>query len=152
MATLKTLNQKYTQYNNDSFNVWMQKTNSVSVEHGDLNNLSATLKTEISSTALKTGTVGATEDFYVLTGSGTTFTSDVSVGDIIQITTATPTVIERKVVQINSDTELLVEIKFPETFSGLSYENITIINLVSAINHIYDAEARRVLIRSIAMS
>jgi len=38
-ATPKTLQQKLAQYQNDSFDVWLQKTNVVATEEGDLNEL-----------------------------------------------------------------------------------------------------------------
>lgn len=39
MATPKTLSEKTTIYQNDSFSIWLQKTNIVAKEQGDLNNL-----------------------------------------------------------------------------------------------------------------
>lgn len=39
MATPKTLLEKTTQYQNDSFSIWLQKTNIVAQEQGDLNDL-----------------------------------------------------------------------------------------------------------------
>jgi len=46
-ATPKTLQQKLAQYQNDSFDVWLQKTNVVATEEGDLNELNATILSNI---------------------------------------------------------------------------------------------------------
>ena len=151
MANPKTASEKYTQYENDNFNVWSQKTNVVSREQGDLNNLPTKILTELQSTTAKSGTVAGSLNEYVLTGTFTTFTTDVSVGDILKITTTTPTVIEARVVQVASDTSLTLDKKFPEVFTGATYENLKELSLVSAINSV-DDEIRRSLIRSIAMS
>jgi len=152
MANPKTASEKYARYENDSFNVWLQKTNVVSTEQGNLNNLDPSLLTEIQALTTRTGTVAGTLDGFELSGTTTFFTSDVSVGDIIRIETATPTVMERRVVSITNDTTLIVDIKFSETFSNESYENISFLSLVEAVNHTYESEIRRSLIRSIAMS
>ena len=151
MANPKTSLEKYTQYQNDNFNVWVQKTNIVAREGGDLNNLSQTLLSEVVASSLKEGTVSGIQGAYVISGTNTKFLSDVSVGDIIKITINT-TVIESRVVAIGSDTSLTIENKIPLTFSNQNYENLQPINLVSAINHVYDNETRRTLIRAIAMS
>jgi hypothetical protein len=39
MATPKTILEKTTNYQNDSFSIWLQKTNIVAQEQGDLNDL-----------------------------------------------------------------------------------------------------------------
>lgn len=41
MATPKTLAEKTAIYQNDSFSIWLQKTNIVAKEQGDLNDLEA---------------------------------------------------------------------------------------------------------------
>lgn len=46
-ATPKTLQQKLAQYQNDSFDVWLQKTNVVATEEGNLNELNATILSNI---------------------------------------------------------------------------------------------------------
>jgi len=151
MANPKTASEKYTQYENDSFNIWMQKTNVLSREQGDLNNLPPKVLTELQSTTARSGTVAGIIYEYVLTGTSTTFTTDVSVGDILKITTSTPTTIEARVIQVTSDTSLTLDRKLPEVFTGATYENLKELSLVSAINSI-DDDIRRSLIRSIAMS
>lgn len=151
MANPKTALEKYTQYQNDNFNVWVQKTNIVAREEGDLNNLSTNLLSELTSTTARTGTVSGNLGAYVITGVGTSFLTDVSVGDIIKITINT-TVIESRVLAVASNTSLTIENKIPINFSTQAYENLKSLNLVSAVNHVYDQEARRTLIRAIAMS
>lgn len=151
MANPKTALEKYTQYQNDNFNVWVQKTNIVAREEGDLNNLSANLLSELTSATTRTGTVSGNLGAYVITGVGTSFLTDVSVGDIIKITINT-TVIESRVLAVASNTSLTIENKIPINFSTQAYENLKSLNLVSAVNHVYDQEARRTLIRAIAMS
>lgn len=151
MANPKTKLEKYTQYQNDNFNVWVQKTNIVAREGGDLNNLSATLLGELTASTARVGTVSGNLNSNTVTGSGTTFLSSVSVGDVIKIVIST-TVLESRVVAVASNTSLTIETKIPANFSGLAYENLQSINLVSVINSIYDNEARRILIKAIAMS
>ena len=151
MANPKTKLEKYTQYQNDNFNVWVQKTNIVAREEGDLNNLSATLLSQLTASSTRTGTVSGTLNSNTITGSGTAFLTQVSVGDIIKIV-INSTALESRVVAIATNTSLTIETKIPATFSGLAYENLQSINLVSAINTIYDDETRKVLIKAIAMS
>jgi len=150
MADPKTNIEKYTQYE-DNFNVWVQKTNIAAREEGDLNDLSSTLLSQLTSATARVGTVSGNINSYTITGSGTFFQSNVEVGDIIKITINT-TVIESRVVAIGSNTSLTIETKIPATFSNLAYENLKSISLVNAINTIYDDESRRILIRAIAMS
>ena len=85
MANPKTASEKHTQYQNDNFNVWVQKTNIVAREEGDLNSLSANLLSELQSQTTKTGTVAGTSGQYTITGTSTTFLSDYAVGDTIKI-------------------------------------------------------------------
>ncbi len=151
MANPKAALEKYTQYQNDNFNVWVQKTNIVAREEGDLNNLSPNLLSELTATTIKTGTVSGVLGAYTITGIGTTFLTDVLVGNIIKITINT-TVLETRVIAVTTNTSLTIEAKIPATFSGLAYENLSSLNLVSAINNVYDSETRRTLIRAIAMS
>lgn len=151
MANPKTASEKHTQYQNDNFNVWVQKTNIVAREEGDLNNLSANLLSELTSVTTKTGTVSGNLGSYTITGSGTTFLTDVAVGDIIKITINT-TVIESRVIAVATNISLTIENAIPVNFSGNAYENLKSLNLVSAINQVYDQETRRTLIRAIAMS
>jgi hypothetical protein len=151
MANPKTASQKYTQYQNDNFNVWVQKTNIVAREEGDLNNLSTNLLSELTSATTKTGTVSGNLGSYTITGFETTFLTDVAVGDTIKITINT-TVIESRVVAVATNTSLTIESAIPVTFSGNAYENLKSLNLVSAINAVYDGESRRTLIKAIAMS
>lgn len=151
MANPKTKLEKYTQYQNDNFNVWVQKTNIVAREGGDLNNLSANLLSELTSSTTRTGTVSGILNSNTVTGSGTAFLTDVAVGDVLKIVINT-TVLESRVVAIASNTSLTLEAKLPANFSGLAYENLQSISLVSVINSIYDNESRRILIKAIAMS
>lgn len=153
MATPKTLPQKLTQYQNDSFNVWMQKTNVAASEGGDLNRLPSNLLAELQALAVQSGTVGGTSGASIITGVGTSFVSSVAVGDTIKITPASPaSAFERVVLTVSSNTSLIVDTPLPSTFGGASYENLRFLSLVSAINYIYESEIRRSLVRAIAMS
>lgn len=153
MATPKTLPQKIAQFQNDSFDVWMQKTNISTNESGDLNKLSVGVLSELQAQTSKTGTVAATSGSQTLSGTSTTFLTSVSVGDVIKITvTSPPSVIEKRVLSITNDTTLIVDSAFSAAFSGATYENLQSLSLVSAINYMYESESRRILVRAIAMS
>lgn len=156
MANPKALSQKIAQYQNDSFNVWMQKTNIATNESGDLNKLNSEILTEIQSLTPRVGTVAATSGSQTLTGTSTNFLTTSSVGDIIKITIASPSsVVEKRILSIVNNTTIYVDTPFESTFSGATYENLQSLSLVSAVNHVNDVqhmEVRRCLIRSIAMS
>jgi len=161
MTTPKTLSQKIAQHQNDSFNVWMQKTNIAANEIGDLNKLSSPLLVELQSLTARSGTVSVNIDPLtgtgpqVLKGTGTTFTNSLlfSVGDLLKITTVSPaSVIEKRIQSIVDNETIIVDTPFQSTFSGATYENLQSLSLVYALNHIYEQEIRRCLIRSIAMS
>lgn len=232
MATPKPLIQKLAVFQNDSFNSWMQKTDTTAREVGDLNNISANLLSELVSATIlpgsvstllssvtKTGvtlvggsnqiTVNTTADLHpkmpvsdggvfilpgteivsivngttvqinqnisgspsgthtlvfagvsnMLVGSGgTNFTSSFIVGDTIRITPSAPlNILERRIVSVIDNTRILVDASFKTpagdvSFTGATYENLRSLNLVSAVNHVYDQEVRRSLIRAIAMS
>jgi hypothetical protein len=94
----------------------------------------------------------------MLIGSNTTFTTAFIVGDTVRITPSAPlNVLERRVVSIIDNTRILVDASFKTpagdvAFTGATYENLRSLNLVAAINHTYEQEIRRSLIRAIAMS
>jgi hypothetical protein len=230
MATPKPLIQKLAVFQSDSFNLWMQKTDTTAREVGDLNNISTNLLSELVSTTILSGTVSTlllpvtktnvtlvggsnqivvntTSDLHpkmsvsdggvfilpgteivsiinpttiqinqnisgspsgtntlvfsgvpnMLIGSGTTFTTSFIAGDTIRITIAPLNILERRIVSIIDNTRILLDTSFKTpagdiSFTGATYENLRSLNLVSAINHVYDQEVRRGLIRAIAMS
>lgn len=64
----KTLNEKLTVYQNDSFNIWMQKTNIAAREQGDLNLLPTVILSDITSDVVMPGTVSCLLPQIVKTG------------------------------------------------------------------------------------
>ena len=65
-----------------------------------------------------TGTVSVTSGSATVTGSGTTFTSDFQVGDVIAVSGAQ----NRRITTISSDTSLAVESNFSATVSGANFK------------------------------
>lgn len=63
-ATPKTLQQKLTQYQNDSFDVWLQKTNVVATEEGDLHNLNDVILSNINASVETLNLVNAINWVY----------------------------------------------------------------------------------------
>lgn len=154
MANPKTLPEKLAQFQNDSFSVWLQKTNISATEVGDLNNLFLELLNVLKSTLTKAGTVSASLGGITLTGTGTSFSADYAIGDTIKVTAIVNSITktyERKVVAINTST-ITVDAPFAEAFSSATHENLKDLSLVSAINYIYGEYSRINLIKAIAMS
>lgn len=73
---------------------------------------------ELDTTPL-TGTVSTTSASTTVSGSGTTFTGDYTVGDKIIIGRN-----QRVVSSITNDTELVVDVAYPDTVSGMDHRNI----------------------------
>lgn len=63
-ATPKTLQQKLTQYQSDSFNVWLQKTNVVAMEEGALGSLNTDILNSINSSEETLNLVNAINFVY----------------------------------------------------------------------------------------
>jgi hypothetical protein len=151
MANPKTLLEKIAQYQNDSFNIWLQKTNIAADEVGDLNVFISELLTVLQSSLAKVGTISGALNGVVLTGTTTQFMTDVSVGDVIKITHSSGN-FERRIVSRTNNNSLTVDLPFPLTFSSATYENLKDLSLVSAINYIYGEYSRINLVKAIAMS
>lgn len=66
-ATPKTLQQKLTQYQSDSFNVWLQKTNVVAMEEGALGSLNTDILNSINSSEETLNLVNAINFVYETT-------------------------------------------------------------------------------------
>lgn len=165
MTNPKELKEKIGKFQNDSFSTWMQKTNVSANEIGDLNKISSVLLNELHALTLRPGQVSGVVGGKVLTGVLTNFLTSASVGDVIEITiSSSPLItIERRVLEIgelnqstgiieNTNTKLIVDSPFEQTFNNVTYKNLRSLSLVSSINYLYDSESRRTLIRSIAMS
>lgn len=125
----------------DSFDLWRQKTNLLSLQQGDFNRLVAPLTYPI------TGTVTSFGDSLV--GSGTNFLTDLTIGTKVRdIVTG----VERVIVEITSATTAKTDTAFTP---ALASSQIATVDIITALNATFSAignSQRDVLIRAIAMS
>lgn len=176
----KTLPQKTVNYENDSFEVWLQKTNVISSEQGDLNNLPSEIYTpnpQNPDAKPILGSVYTTLDTNnipnKILGIGTTFTQHIKVGDLVTI--KFPNLADSHVYNnnvsyllsvkaVNSDIEIVVESAYSGTqpfpqFSTSSQNTqplfVKQVNLVDTIGNLKvraDRLLRKMLINAIGMS
>lgn len=125
----------------DSFDLWRQKTNLLSLQQGDFSRLVAPLNYPI------VGTVTSFGDSLV--GTGTNFVNELTVGtkvrDIVNGT-------ERIIVEITSATTAKTDSAFTP---ALLNSQITTVDIITALNSTYISIGnvqRDILIRAIAMS
>lgn len=163
----KTLAQKTVNYENDSFEVWLQKTNVLSSEEGDLNRLHPSIYTPnpqnpdaklIPGKAyVQLSEVGNSGVFLPTTvlGINTEFLSSLKAGDLMGIEFSQlpsnhvwndKVTYLLKVVSVVSDTEALVETvysgnqnpTYPINSVGAERAYVKQVNLVDSINQIYN--------------
>lgn len=174
----KTLEQKTVNYENDSFEVWLQKTNVISSEQGDLNRLNTQIyqpkPTSLSASQIQGGvfTQALPNGNIRVVGISTKFLRDIKPTDLICLMfPQAPTSPHNnlmdyllEVVSVDSDTQLTVAKKYSGSLPFPNYstssQNLHPIvvktpNLVDSINktqeitHFYK---RQSLIFSIGMS
>ena len=124
----------------DSFDLWRQKTNLISLVVGDLDRLAVSMNYPIAGTVSSFGTS--------LVGVGTSFLTELNVGTIVR----TPTGVQRKIVAITSNTAAQTDTAFTP---ALANSLISTVDFVTALNTAFlsgNDEHRANLIRAIAMS
>lgn len=125
----------------DSFDLWRQKTNLISIEHGDFGRLVVPLSFPL------TGTVSSVGD--VLVGTGTLFLTELTVGSKVRTVIGG---VERVISEITSNTSAKTSVAFTP---ALASEQLATVDIVTALNSIFAAignAQRDLLIRAIAMS
>ena len=149
-ASPKTLAEKTAQYQNDSFSIWLEKTNITAREEGNLNKLLPSILNALNTQLTGTASASAS-DLQTIAGVGTKFISELSKGDVIKFLDNS----ERVVTDVVNDTSFKINFPLSDAISNQVVHNISVLNLVNAINFTYDTtmkEVRNVLIKAIAMS
>lgn len=126
----------------DSFDLWRQKTNLLSLSQGDVEKLT----TPLDNSAI----AGTISSFGVdLIGTGTSFTTDLVIGSKVRDNASG---VERIISHIIDDTNAKTSVAFTP---ALSSAKLSTVDIISALNSVYDEvfiTSRKILIRAIAMS
>jgi len=174
----KTLEQKTVNYENDSFEVWLQKTNVISSEQGDLNRLNPQIyqpnPTTLTAMPIQGGAFTQTlpNGDVKIVGISTKFLRDVKATDLICLMfTQTPTSPHNdlvnyllEVVSVDSDTQITAKKKYSGSAPYPTYSTssqtlhpvfVKMPNMVDSLNKAHSAThfyKRQSLIFSIGMS
>ena len=125
----------------DSFDLWRQKTNLLSLQQGDFARIANPLIVPI--TGLVT-TVGTS-----LNGAGTLFQTELAVGTRVKdLTFGT----ERVVVEITTNTSAKTDIAFSPALASTPIVTLDIVTVLNSIYTHMESTQRRLLITAIAMS
>lgn len=126
----------------DSFDLWRQKTNLLSLSQGDVEKLTIPLDNSAIAGTISSSGVD-------LIGTGTSFTTDLVIGSKVRDNASG---VERIISQIIDDTNAKTSVAFTP---ALSSAKLSTVDIISALNSVYDEvfiTSRKILIRAIAMS
>lgn len=126
----------------DSFDLWRQKTNLLSLSQGDVEKLTIPLDNSAIAGTISSSGVD-------LIGTGTSFTTDLVIGSKVRDNASG---VERIISQIIDDTNAKTSVAFTP---ALSSAKLSTVDIISALNSVYDEvfiTSRKMLIRAIAMS
>lgn len=125
----------------DSFDLWRQKTNLLSLQQGDFARIANPLIVPITGLVTTVGTG--------LRGVGTLFLAELAVGTRVKdLTFGT----ERVVVEITSNTSAKTDVAFSPALASTPIVTLDIVTVLNSIYTHMESTQRRLLITAIAMS